>query len=309
MSEAKNPKQDINADEIEVLGETLVMKPITEKDTSNSIEEKKTTPVEDNIEVLGETLVMSPITEPENQKVQPLDQPKANQAETNTEVLGETLVMPQVTEPVTPSVAEKKVVEEPKKETPKPEPVASDDDKKKNWKYRLVLVFIIFLFAFVLFLPQITSFIAKWTNRSQEPLLNEAKKSGYYLCNFERQLADGTLQETYKTYYEEDTLTKISATETTTLISDPIVTNLQQLQMQCESYREALGEETQVECDLTDTTQETKVVYNFTKVDFTQFDQNFVEMNGMYFDYTSQTKIADVVADFEEGGYTCQVVK
>ena len=185
------------------------------------------------------------------------------------------------------------------------------EQKKKSSKKNnvFVIILMLLLFAFVFFLPNITGFITKLKNESNnQTSTNSSLKSGKMRCYITKKMSDVDYLLDHVFTYEKNKL-KTERIVTTHQLNQTSsnVSILLEKQALCESLESTLGKFNGMNafCLLNETAQETTQEIDYRVLNLREINNNIAEFEGFYPSFKLDQSITEIKRNMEQSGYTC----
>ena len=173
-------------------------------------------------------------------------------------------------------------------------------------KTTALVLFFIFLIAFVIFLPDITSFINKYKAGTLEET-NEKITTGRLVCTLESNTAN--LDKNYKLVFEftDNQLNKLSYTLTTKGDPTADAKTLDSLDERCENLKSATAdiEGLTVSCNYSTGKLEERQSFDYASLEVDKLDAAYAEAGGNHPQYTDKQDMDVVEKNMNASGYTC----
>ncbi len=176
--------------------------------------------------------------------------------------------------------------------------------KKTNWF--LVILFVI-LFAFVLLLPEISSFIRDYQN-NKETKTRTILPSGTMTCYMSKSMKEVnyTIETVFS--YQKNKLKNVNMTTTHKLTDNAIDTSLlAEKEQSCQKLKMTLTKVPgmNVTCAMTDVMQQMVQITDYTKLEDHYITENIAEFEGYYPEYELDQDIVEIRNRMKQAGYTC----
>lgn len=267
------------------------------------------------------TPVSSPVTEP---VIQPVVNEVPSVPVTEPVVVPQSVIEPQVvpiTEPIVqPQIVpntEPVVVPQPQVNGPQPDnnTMVNENLKKveikdytppSKLKIIILLIFFVLLVVFIIFLPDISSFLRNYNNGTNYQK-EEKITTGKLVCSLETNTTDLDKEYEFVFTFTDSKLKKITYTantrgDTTTESS------MDELAEKCKTLKTETSEIDgfSMKCDYTENKLEEMQVFNLETLDTEKLTSAFTEAGGMLPSYKYDQEIDDVESNMKASGYTCE---
>ena len=246
-------------------------------------------------------------TVPTTPTVQPTTQDKFVMQQPQI-VNSNTVQMPQVTQPQQP-VSNVPTGQDPNRITNENLKTVEIKNYTPPNKFKIVLLilFFIILIAFVLFLPEITEFIKKYTS-GQDKYEKEVIKTGNLVCSQEKSTTDLDKEYELTFTFIDSELTKTKFVTTTrgdstvdTEVLDSLANSCKKLDTETKDLEGIV-----VRCDYTDSMLIETQSIDLEVVDQEKLDAAFTEAGGILPGYQYKENIDGIERNMKVSGYTCK---
>ena len=189
---------------------------------------------------------------------------------------------------------------------PKPEKEYKAPSKAKT---TAMIIFFIALIAFIIFLPEIESFVR--LNVLSKPQEAGEITTGVLVCTVEDNTANLTIERTREFDFTDKKLESARFTTITRGDSTSDEETLTSTYEKCKAIKDGTDSLTGV--NITCVQEEGKVSstesFDFSKYDSSQVSTAYTEAGGSFLEYDYQTNIDDIMTAMQRSGFTCEKQK
>lgn len=183
-------------------------------------------------------------------------------------------------------------------------------DNKSPGKFKIFLLFVFFalLIAFIIFLPEISSFIKNYNKPKENPVVKEdVITSGKLVCNLKANTSDLDKEYEFVFSFNENKLMKTKYTVNTKGDSTTEA-SLDELAGKCNTLKEytASLEGVSIKCDYTVGNLIESQSFDLGIIDKEKLSAAYTEAGGMLTTYNLDEDINEVEKNMKASGYTCE---